>query len=173
MISSSKGTVEDLDPVTIGIGNEGNVLHGTICKTLDPLDLIAKGFEPFASLVNVIDDDGGMTESTTGVRVSVRIAEILIILSTPVVGQLQNTRTVEGIGTLLGVVFGNEGGTVMLVKVGEEVEGELASLILESGDEVHAKDLLIELEGGLGILDPDHGVVKLIGLDISVEVGHD
>lgn len=81
----SKALVQDLNPVTIRISNEGNVLHGSVGQTLDPLDLVAKALEALAGLLDVVDNDGRVAESAAGVAVTAGVAgELGVGLGAPV-----------------------------------------------------------------------------------------
>lgn len=50
-------------------------------------------------------------------------------------------------------------GCALLVVVGEEVEGEFVFGEVELVDLFHAEEL-VEFDGGLGVFDPEHGVVQ-------------
>lgn len=71
-----------LDPVVIGICNKGNMLHFTILKSLDKLDV--ELFKARACLVNIVNSHGNVTESASGLLVAVCVGKIGVVFGAPV-----------------------------------------------------------------------------------------
>lgn len=98
--------------------------------------------------------------------VAIVVGKVLIFLGAVVPSQFQETFTVAGLAVLR---------NALLSRVAEEVEVESCTGSLVSSEQGHAQDLLVELEGLLGILDADHGVVlvrvsTLIKLKVRVNL---
>lgn len=71
-----------LYPVIVRISNESNMLHLSILKTLDKLDL--QFLESLTSLLDIIHNNSNMTETTTRLLVAIGIGKVSIILGAPV-----------------------------------------------------------------------------------------
>lgn len=107
-------TTDNLDPVTIRILGEGNVLHATISELL--LERIASTFNSLAGRFDIVNRDGNVTKAAMRFRVSVGYAVIGVILCAIVVGELQNSVAVRPVTVTL------QG---LRAVVCEEVEGKL------------------------------------------------
>jgi hypothetical protein len=149
----------DLDPVSIGIQNEGNVLHSTLVQLL--LELDANLVEPLTGSLNVVNSNSQMAKAL-GLGVSVVVREVSLVLGAPVVGQLEETFSVAGSG---GVVH------LKVLIVRKEIKSELGVLVLGSSEESHAQLFSVELNGLLGVLDSQHGVVESVRRRVGL-VGH-
>jgi hypothetical protein len=90
-----------------------------------------------------------------GLRVAVVVLEALVLLGAVVPGELEETFVVGG-----EAAFGHALGA----GVAEEVQVEAGGLLLDRAEKGHTHSLLVELEGLLGILDTDHGVVLFKGV---------
>lgn len=150
----------NLNPVSIGIQNKSNVLHSTLIQLL--LELDANLVESLTGSLNVVDSDGQMSE-TLGLGVSVVVGELSVVLSAPVVGQLKQTLTVTG--SRLVVLL-----EVLIVR--QEVESELCVLVNGGSEESHAQLLGVELNGLLGVLDSQHGVVESVRRGVGLISNH-
>jgi hypothetical protein len=76
--------------VPIRIQNKSNVSHFAITRLL--LERNTELFKAFTRLLNVIDGNSDMTESSARVRVSTRVSlEVGVALSSVVVSEFQDT----------------------------------------------------------------------------------
>ena len=113
----------------------------------------AELLETFASLVEVVDGDARMTKALRLV-IAVVVLEVGVFFCAFVPSQLEdplNGATALGFDVL---------GLSIDVGVCQEVEAEITGIMLV--DEIHAQNILIELETLLGVLDPEHGMVESV-----------
>ena len=96
-----------------------------------------------------------MTEAL-GLSVAIVINRTLLLLGAVVPGQLQQTLPL-GDGVLCTFLDSRVGGGIS-----QEVQVKGGILVFRHTQELHAHDLLVELEAGLGRLDADHGVVQSV-----------
>ena len=92
-----------------------------------------------------------------GLRVAVVVLEALVLFGAVVPGELEETFVV-GSEAAFGHALGSG--------VAEEVQVEAGGLLLEGTEKCHAHSLLVELEGLLGVLNTDHGVVLFKGVSV-------
>lgn len=103
----------DFHPVAIGVLDEGNVPHATICELL--LEGVPRILESFAGHLNVVNGHGQVTESAVRLCVAVDDTVVGVALRAVVVGELDDTVAVRPVTVTL-----ERRGAV----VGKEVEGE-------------------------------------------------
>ena len=121
----------NLDPVTIGVKDEGNVAHTSIGKLL--LELVASILDSLAGGLNIVDRDTGVPEATVRLLVTVVYLVVGIILGSVVVSQLDETLSVKG-----ALVVRQGLGRI----IAEEVEVELVIGELELLDKAHSQELI-------------------------------
>lgn len=150
-VAGVEGTGDDLYPVSIRVVDKGNVSHPAILGPL--LELDAELIESLASSLEIVDGDTDVAETSSRLLVTGGVAlEAGIILSTPVVTELEDTLSVE---ELVPDVFLVEVGVVETVGEGKEVVGKVtAGRLVEN---LHTKNLLVEGKGHLRILNPEIG----------------
>lgn len=136
----------NLNPITVGICNEGNVVHFSVLQLLDKGDAFL--LKTFASLFNVIYSDTNVPKSfswfliATGIPLELRVGFRAVIAELKKLGlrsrksyarcecllsQFQDTRDAESKLLLLFFAFG------YFVNVGEEVQSKTSSFVHRLG----------------------------------------
>jgi len=153
-----EGVREDLNPITIRVQDKRNVPHSPIRQFL--LELHTELLEPLTSSIDIGNSDRDVSKAAGVLVATVVSGEAGVALGTMVMGQLDDTFTHKPLSDLLLLAK-----LSVAVIVRQEIEVEI--LVLGSGDEVHAENLLVKVKRGLGILHSKHGMVHAVAMGFS------
>ncbi|CAM9380447.1 unnamed protein product, partial [Chrysoparadoxa australica] len=140
--------------------DEAQALHVAIIRLLPESDTFR--LEARTSFVDVRDRDANVAKSLR-VTVATVVADRIIILSSPIVGQLNSCWLIESPARPFDLVCWH-GSLLLRRAVAHEVEAELPLLKVKLIQQLHSQDTPIEIQRCLWVFDAEHGLLHDVTL---------
>lgn len=146
--------IEDFDPITVWVLDEGQSLHFPVIWLLD--ESYSELFESFTCSVNVRYNNSDVSISTW-ILVSIVIGEIWLILGSPVVSQLNGRMSRKGInGTFLVISW-----DLSWIFVSHEIQGKFSIRKIELLQKSHSQNFGIKRQGETRIFNSVHCLLEI------------